>query len=183
LLLSERLEIRPLAPSDYSSALTVYRQSPGFIVELNGHLPKTITLSMVEEEAQEAAAHGALYCGISLRDSEEMIGIATFERSHHAGKSDTAWIALLMIAEPFHHRGYGKEAYHAVEKFIFADGLVRQIGLGVLPGNTEGREFWRIMGYRDAAPSPDQPEPSVVIMRKTRAEARPAEGQRGEKHD
>jgi RimJ/RimL family protein N-acetyltransferase len=51
---------------------------------------------------------------------------------------NTAWIALLMISEPFQHKGYGIEAYETLEQFIFTDPFVDCIELGVLPGNEKG---------------------------------------------
>jgi hypothetical protein len=167
-LRSKRLEIKPLAPSEYKNAVTVYRNSPGFMVVVSGHAPEAINLAMVEAEAREASEHGALYCGVFLRNSMELIGITTFERSHHEGKRGTAWIALLMISEPFQHDGYGAETYKIIERFILADPLVGHIELGVLVTNNQGREFWQTLGFLDFAAPDSHVLPSVIRMRKTR---------------
>jgi RimJ/RimL family protein N-acetyltransferase len=160
-----RLEIRPLVASEYLAAVKIYRQTPGFVVEIEGHAPESINLAMVEQEAREAAEHGALCCGVFLRGGE-LIGIATFEKNNHADKQDTAWIALLMIAEAFQKHGYGAEAYKALEGSIFADPAVHVIGLGVLPNNKAGSEFWRRMGYLDIEPADAAAD--IHRMRKTR---------------
>ncbi len=49
------LVMRPLRARDYADAVEVYRQSPRFIVELNGRPADTIGLEMVEEDAAQAA--------------------------------------------------------------------------------------------------------------------------------
>ena len=167
-LRSKRLEIRQITPMDYPSAVAVYRNAPGFVVGIEGHAPESIDMKMIEEESREAAGHAALYCGIFLLGSGELIGIATFERSHHAAKADTAWIALLLFAESAQQHGYGTEAYQTIERFIFSDAGVQNIELGVLPNNLSGREFWLKMGYGDIASEGASGEQSVLRMRKSR---------------
>ena len=56
---SQRVELRPLKAGDYPAVVEVYQQTPRFIVELNGRPAESIGLEMVEEDAAQAAQHGA----------------------------------------------------------------------------------------------------------------------------
>jgi len=57
--------MRALGARDYPAVVEIYRQTPRFIVELNGRSPDSIGLEMVEEDAAQAANHGATFAGCS----------------------------------------------------------------------------------------------------------------------
>jgi len=83
-----------------------------------------------------------------------MIGVADYVPSGYGDQPNRAWIALLLIAEPYQRQGYGTEAYRLIEEAVFSDPDVRTLGLGVLVNNGPALGFWRAMGYeRVAAPS------------------------------
>ena len=164
---SKRLEIRPLLVAEYPAAVEVYRSNPDFMVRISGHPLDSINLKLVEEETKEAAAHGALYCGIFLRGGKQLIGVATFERSRSIDRT-AAWIALLLIVGPQQSQGYGTEAYQAVEQFIFIDLSVHSIELGVLPANKSGKEFWKSLGYQEIEPVEPADVSRICLMRKNR---------------
>ncbi len=145
---SARLEMRDLTPQDYPAALLVYRQAPDFMVCLSGCAPEALTLALVAQEAAEAGAHGARYAGLFRRTDETLIGLAVFEPCGYRGERATAWIALLLLAEPYQRQGYGTEAARLLEEAIFADAKVRRIRLGVLVNNQGALRFWRRVGYR-----------------------------------
>ena len=86
---------------------------------------------MVEEDAAQAANHGAQFVGFFLRASGAMIGVADFVPSGYRSRPSLAWLALLMIAEPYQRQGYGTEAYGLIEAAILANPDVQTIGLGV----------------------------------------------------
>ena len=165
-----RLEMRPLGARDYVAAVQVYRQTPRFIVELNGRSPDSIGLEMVEEDAAQAANHGATFAGLFLRESGQMIGVADYVPSGYGGQPNRAWIALLLIAEPYQRQGYGTEAYRLIEETVFADPDVQTLGLGVLVNNGPALGFWRAMGYeRVGSTVQDRDERDVVMLQKQRA--------------
>ncbi len=143
-----RLKMRDITPQDYPAALLVYRQAPDFMVRLSGYAPEALNLALVEQEAAEARAHGARYAGLFLRARETLIGLAVFEPSGYKGERTTAWVALLLLAEPYQRQGYGAEACRLLEETAFADAGVRRIRLGVLVNNEGALHFWRRMGYR-----------------------------------
>ncbi len=166
-----RLEIRPLRARDYPAAVEVYRRSPRFVVELNGRPAEDINLAMVEEDAAQAAEHGAVFAGIFVREGGEMIGVADYVPAGYRGLLSQAWIALLMIAEPYQRKGYGREAYRMIENAIYSDPRVRTIGLGVLVRNGPAMGFWQAMGYRrEGSTVTDKDGREVVLLSKKRVE-------------
>jgi len=166
---SSRLEMRALSARDYPAAAEVYRQTPRFIVELNGRTAESIGLEMVEEDAAQAANHGAQFVGLFLRESGAMIGVADFVPGGYKGRPSQAWIALLMIAEPHQRQGYGREACRLIEQTILADPIVQTIGLGVLINNGPALGFWQAMGYqRVGSTVQDKDGREVVILQKNR---------------
>jgi RimJ/RimL family protein N-acetyltransferase len=165
----ERLEMRALGARDYTAVAEIYRQTPRFIVELNGRSADTIGLEMVEEDAAQAANHGARFAGVFLRENGQMIGVADYVPSGYGELPSRAWIALLLMAEPYQRQGYGTEAYRLIEEAVFADPDVQTIGLGVLVNNGPALGFWRAMGYeRVGSTVQDREGRDVVRLQKQR---------------
>jgi RimJ/RimL family protein N-acetyltransferase len=166
---SARLEMRTLGARDYPAVVEVYRQMPRFVVELNGRAAESIGLEMVQEDAAQAALHGAQFVGLFLRASGAMIGVADFVPGGYKGQPSQAWIALLMITEPYQRQGYGSQAYRLIEQAIWADPVVQTIGLGVLVNNGPALGFWQAMGYqRVGSTVADTDGREVVILNKNR---------------
>jgi RimJ/RimL family protein N-acetyltransferase len=133
---------------DYQEAAAVYRQSRHFLLDISGESPGNIGLELVEKEAAEANEHGAVFASIRVKENRRMIGVAIYESSGYQDDPACAWIALLMIAEPFHRLGYGSEACGIIENEILGNVEVRTIKLGVLANNPPALAFWNEMGYR-----------------------------------
>ena len=168
-LKSQMVEMRPLKASDYPAAVEVYRQTPRFIVELNGRPADRINLEMVEEDAAQAANHGATFAGLFLRKSGQLIGVADYVPGGYRGRPSQAWLALLLIAGSYQRQGYGTEAYRLVEVAIFANPDVQTIGLGVLVNNGPALGFWAAMGFQRAGSTvPDRDGREWVILQKHR---------------
>ena len=167
---SRRLVIAPITPQDYPEAAEVYRNSSRFLVDISGEKPECLGPELVAREVAEASAHGAVCAVIKLKGSRQMVGVAVFEPAGHGGKPSQAWLALLMIAEPFQHRGYGIEAYKSIEDAIFKNPDVRSIRLGVLERNTLALRFWTSVGYKDTgARKPNECGHEVIVMEKRRS--------------
>ena len=164
-----RLETRALGAGDYPAVVEVYRQTPRFIVELNGRPAESIHLEMVEEDAAQAAHHGAIFTGLFLRPGGQMIGVVDYVPGGYRGRPSQAWIALLLVAGPYQRQGYGAVAYRRVEDAIFANPDVRTIGLGVLVNNGPALGFWAAMGFQRAGSTvSDRDGREVVILQKHR---------------
>jgi RimJ/RimL family protein N-acetyltransferase len=164
-----RLEMRALGARDYAAVVEIYRRTPRFVVELNGRPAESIGLEMVEEDAAQAAHHGAQFVGLFLRESGALIGVADFVPSGYKGRPSQAWIALLLIAEPYQRQGYGAEAYRLIKDAIFADPVVETIGLGVLIKNSPALAFWQTLGYQHVGSTvTDKDGREVMILKQDR---------------
>ena len=164
-----RLEMRRLGARDYPAVVEIYRQTPRFVVELNGRAADTIGLEMVEEDAAQAANHDATFEGLFLREAGTLIGLASFVPGGFQGLPSQAWIALLMISGPYQRRRYGTEAYGLVEEAIFSDPSVQTISLGVLINNGPALGFWAAMGcQRVGSTVLDRDGREMVILQKHR---------------
>ena len=165
----QTLEMRALGADDYPTVVEVYRQTPRFIVELNKRPAESINLEMVEEDAAQAANHGAIFAGLFLRPGGPMMGVVDYVPGGYRGRPSQAWIALLLVAGPYQRQGYGTEAYRLVEDAIMANPDVRTIGLGVLVNNGPALGFWAAMGFQRAGSTvPDRDGREQVILQKHR---------------
>ena len=166
---SQRVELRPLKASDYPAVVEVYRQTPRFMVELNGRSAESIGLEMVEEDAAQAAQHGATFAGLFLRATGQMIGVTDYVPGGYRGRPGQAWIALLLMAGPYQRQSYGTEAYRLVEEAILANPDVQTLGLGVLVKNGPALGFWAAMGFQRAGSTvSDRDGRELVILQKHR---------------
>jgi RimJ/RimL family protein N-acetyltransferase len=165
----KRLETKALSAGDYPAVVEVYRQTPRFIVELNGRPAESINLEMVEEDAAQAANHGAIFAGLFLRQGGQMIGVVDWVPGGYRGRPSQAWLALLLIAGPYQRQGYGAEAYRLVEQDLFAHPDVQTIGLGVLVQSGPALGFWAAIGFQRAGSTvSDRDGREVVILQKHR---------------
>ena len=166
---SQRLEMRPLKAGDYPAVVELYRQTPRFIVELNGRPADSINLELVEEDAAQAANHGGIFAGLFLPAGDQLIGVADYVPGGYRDRPSQAWIALLLIGGPYQRQKYGAEAYRLVEEAIFASPDVQSIGLGVLINNGPALGFWAAMGFQRVGSTVlDRDGREVVILQKRR---------------
>jgi len=174
-----RLEMRDLGARDYPDVIEVYRQSPRFIVELNGRPAESIGLEMVEEDAAQAAHHGARFVGFFLRASGRMIGVADFVPGGYRDQPSRAWVALLLIAEPDQRQGYGTEAHELIDQAIRAAPDAQTIGLGVLINNGPALGFWQRLGYTRAGSTATDGDGREVVLLQKNCQARPSRSGEG----
>ena len=144
---SDELEITPITPEDYPEAFEVFKNSAHFLVDISGEPRNNLNPGRVTQEAANALQHRAVFAGIRLKKTRRIAGLAVYEPSNHEGRSQLAWIALLMISEPYQLRGYGRSACRLIEQAIFADPDIQSIRMGVLANNTGALKFWHKMGY------------------------------------
>ncbi len=63
------------------------------------------------------------------------------------GESDYAWLSVLLIRGSDRRKGFGGEAYRAVEDFIFSDPAVSRIGTMIVPQYEPALRFVEKMGF------------------------------------
>jgi ribosomal protein S18 acetylase RimI-like enzyme len=105
---------------------------------------------------------GGLFCRVSREDGD-IVGIVDFVPRGHAGRSQYAYLALLMIAAPFREHGIGTAVIRAVEDEIRKDATVRCILSGVQVNNPDGMRFWQRNGYQIASGPELLPDQTTVF--------------------
>ncbi len=84
-----------------------------------------------------------LVLGVYLAD--QMIGCVDLIRGYP--DPSTAYLALLLIAEPFQRRGFGRAAYEQVEAAILSCHSCNRVLLAVVRTNDQVIPFWRKLGF------------------------------------
>jgi RimJ/RimL family protein N-acetyltransferase len=142
---TEQFIIKEVA--DAETILTVYLNSVDY---LDTQTPDGPSIEMVREDMALTAQQGGVLCGIFRRDTAQPVGVIGFVPHSFRGQRDYAWLSLLMIQEVDRLKGYGYEAYQAVEATIFADEAVTRIGTLLLPQFDASLRFAEKMGFERA---------------------------------
>lgn len=138
--------IRELAKSEpeLPGLLAVYRQCEDFLAL--GPVARA-SLDMIRADWRISAQEGCCYCGIFTLD-DHLVGVVDFTPSGFGGRSDTAFLSLLMIAAPYRRAGLGTRAFRAIEAYIRRDGRACRLEAGVQVNNPAAIRFWERMGFR-----------------------------------
>ncbi len=144
---TQRLLIQTLLEADAAAVLKVYEQSQDFF-ELQTTEPPSI--ERVRADIQLAQPRGSLFVGLFDRASGELIGVADFVPKNFRGQADYAWLTALVIRGPDRRKGYGREAYRAIEQSIFDDPAVKRIGHALIPQYAAGLAFAEKMDFERA---------------------------------
>ena len=144
---TQRLLIRILIEADAAAVLKVYEQSQDFF-ELQSTEPPSI--ERVHADIQSAQPRSSLFVGLFDQGTGELIGVADLVPKNFRGQADYAWLTALIIRESDRRKGYGREAYRAIEQFIFDDPAVKRIGHALIPQVAAGSAFTEKMGFARA---------------------------------
>jgi uncharacterized protein len=74
-----------------------------------------------------------------------MVGCADVIRGYP--EEGTAFLGLLLIAEPFQGRGLGRAAYAEIERVVSSWGICERLRLSVIRVNDDVVPFWRKLGF------------------------------------
>src|SRR3972149_1894368 len=132
---TQRLLIRILIDADAAAVLKVYEQSQDFV---GWEPPGPPSIERVRADIQSAQERGSLFVGLFDQGSGELIGVADFVAKDFRGQADYAWLTALVIRDTDRRKGYGREAYRAIEQFIFDDPAVKRIGHALIPQYAAG---------------------------------------------
>ena len=144
---TQRLLIRILIEADAAAVLKVYEQSQDFF-ELQTTEPPSI--ERVCADIQSAQQRGSLFAGLFDQGTGELIGVADFVPKNFRGQADYAWLTALVIRDSDRRKGYGREAYRAIEQFIFDEPAVKRNGHALIPQYAAGLAFAEKMGFERA---------------------------------
>lgn len=150
--------ICPVGVDSYPAVLDVYRQCEDFLALT----PTSVaTIDMIQLDMNQSQRQRGEYCGVFM-PSGNMVGIVDVIRSGFEGRSDRAFIELLIIAQPYRKRGLGAAVVQAVEAEIAKDTTVTAIELAVMVNNPDAIRFWERMGYIIISGALPQPDGTVV---------------------
>lgn len=136
--------IRPCSMADVSELLGVYRQCEDFLAL--GPVPHA-SEAMIWADIKQSADEDRTFCGI-FSATGAMIGVVDFAAAGYGGDQTQAFIALLMLAQPYRGRGLGTRVMQAVEAEIESDQRVTTILADVQVNNPDAQRFWMRMNYR-----------------------------------
>jgi ribosomal protein S18 acetylase RimI-like enzyme len=137
-------EIHPISQDDLDAVLNVYKQCEDFLAL--GPVA-TASMEMVLKDIELSKSEGGIFCGI-YTEKGEMVGIIDYVPSYYKGDPATAYLELLLIAQPLRNQGIGNAVVDMIENEIRGNPAVTTILAGVQVNNPEGIRFWQRHGYR-----------------------------------
>lgn len=138
------LQSRPLQSStDIAALQAVLENAASFSLLTEGHLPSsTAAQEAMLAKPPHLGEDDKLMLGFFLDD--HLIGCADICRGYP--EADTAFIGLLLFAEPFQGQGHGKTAMHTLRN-IALTWHCQRIRISVIANNTAALAFWRREGF------------------------------------
>lgn len=103
----------------------------------------------------EGVASPNQYLFTLVNEGQQNVGVLWFARREQQGQA-SAWVYDVLINEAFRRRGYGSQAFRAMEQKVRELGLTK-IGLHVFGNNHAAQEMYKKLGY----------EVTNVLMAKT----------------
>jgi len=140
--------LQPVSADDAPLIQQVYQASPKHFERIAMEVP---TLADVEREVEAILADPNRRAYLIL-NAEGPVGYLDY-KLHYPDKND-AIITLILIAEPFRGKGYGKLAVADLEAMLYH--RVERLFAAVYGDNPSAVAFWKRLGYRflkDGAPS------------------------------
>lgn len=174
-----QVRLRPLEDDDLDTVLTLFRSTPNYFSTI-GYGREPYSKLQLQREFQEAqATEGRLLYAITRSSDGALVGVADVRLE--TTMSDTATIALLLIAGPYQQHGYGSEAADLLEQALWAEPDVDFIMAGVAESSQLGQHFWQGRGYHPSGMTTHDPRTSrtTVWLAKRRVEHRPGVAEPG----
>lgn len=142
-----RLTIKPVTDDDAEAVLMVYEQCADYLALQTPEVP---SVAMVQSDLATTARNAGIFAGIFRRESNDLIGVISFVPKNFRGQYDYAFVLNVMIRVSDRRRGYGTEAYRAVEELIFSNAEVKRIGTLLLPQHEPAYAFAEKLGFERA---------------------------------
>ena len=150
--------IRPVREDEMATILEVYRQCEDFL----SLTPKPVaSMEVVREDLALSLQNNGIFCGI-YDSAGKMMGIVDVVLKGFEGDLATAFIELLMIAQPYRSTGLGSKVVKAIEVEIMRDTTINTILLAVMVNNPVAIHFWERHGYMKFGEPLDEPDGTTV---------------------
>jgi ribosomal protein S18 acetylase RimI-like enzyme len=153
---TDELSIAPVDENNIRPILDVYRQSEDFLSL--GPVSKA-SMKMVRDDIEHSKNENGRYCCIK-NSSGNIVGVLDFIPV--IKESGTGFLSLLMIAEPYRRRGYGKAIIAAFGKYLIKLYKTKRIKSAVQTNNTDAIQFWRKAGYNIDSKPEHRPDKTIV---------------------
>jgi len=149
--MAELITLMPLDPTLHTDALqAVFAATPGYWQLYKLHAPPADHAARALADAQETPERTLL--GILRRVDRdnpdvgaEMIGVLDFRL--HWPQDGTAYIGLLLVAEPLQRQGIGAQAWSLLKPWLAAVADIRIVRVGVEQFNVAALKFWEAQGF------------------------------------
>lgn len=166
----QQVRLRPLEDDDLDAVLTLFRATPNYFAANSFGREPSSALQLHREFQEAQATEGRFLYAIARCADQELVGVADVRLE--TTMSDTATIALLLIAGPYQQHGYGSEAADLLEQALWADPDVDFIMAGVAESSRLGQRFWQSRGYHPSGMTTHDPQTSrtTVWLAKRRGE-------------
>ncbi len=150
--------IRPVREAEMATILEVYCQCEDFL----SLTPKpSASMEMVKDDLALSQQNNGVFCGI-YNAAGLMMGIVDVVPKGFEGDLATAFIELLMIAQPYRGTGLGSKVVEAIEAEITRDPTVNTILLAVMVNNPAAIHFWERHRYIKIGEPHDEPDGTTV---------------------
>lgn len=156
---NQDLEIRPIEQADLEAVLYVYQECEDFLAL--GPIPAA-SMEMVWKDIEISQGEGGIFCGIFRRDGK-IIGVVDYVPGNFEGNPRSAYLSLLMIAEPFRNRRVGEAVVEAIENEIRKIPGMMTILAGVQVNNPQAVRFWQRQGYQIVSGPQLMPDQTTVF--------------------
>jgi len=143
---ADPVSLRPLQgePAEMAELQRVLEATPTYAQRITGVPPGRADAQSTYSILPEGKTYDDKFVfGIFL--GGDMVGCADVIRGYPVPA--TAWLGLLLIAEPFQRRGIGRMAYREIEARMRAWGTCDRVRLGVVGTNASVAAFWRRLGF------------------------------------
>lgn len=145
------ISLIPLDAAYHSAALQgVYAATPGYWRLYN--LPGSPPDQAAKDLSAAGATQGRFLLGIVKRidpddpaAGAELIGVIDLRVQWPA--ADTAYIGMLMVAEPYQRQGIGTQAWSLLQPWLASTAHLNKARLGVEQFNIAALKFWQHQGF------------------------------------
>ncbi|WP_456409681.1 N-acetyltransferase family protein [Oceanithermus sp.] len=134
------VQLHPITSGDAEAIQRVYAQSPGHFERIGIEVP---VLADVEREVDTILSDPQRRAYL-IRDGEQAVGYLDLKQRYPS--EGEATVTLILIAEPYRGRGYGRTAIADLEAMLAHD--TQRLYAAVYGHNPGAVAFWKKLGYR-----------------------------------
>lgn len=148
-LKDNNIRFQDISKNDLNEALRIYNQN-----EINMYatgIDRSMSYEDINQKYLEVLVNShEFFAGIFLDEeaclSDRMVGVIKGRIDYD--NSEEAWISSIIIDSEFQKCGIGSKAVRAILKMLRETYDIKSVMIGILSGNSIGREFWGKIGFQ-----------------------------------